>query len=618
MCCISGIISNKSINNNQRLEDSLNIQKHRGPDSSGIWWNNARTVGFGHCRLSIIELTKLGHQPMISIDEFAITFNGEIYNFRELRMELLSLGQIFFSHSDTEVILNAYKVWGEECVNKFNGMFVFAIYDPVNNKIFFARDRVGEKPLYFSVNDHEFIFSSELKGIFPLLKNHLVIDKYSFNHYLTNGYVNGNNSIISNVSKLKPGHTLTVELSNLDYDIKKYWEPPHFNYSKNISNEKLVDELELLLNDSIRLQTMADVEVGVLLSGGVDSSIVTSIASKLIKNISTFTVSFPGNSEYDEVKFAKNISNYFGTKHTVLNAEDITPLFFTEISEKIDEPIMDTSFLPTYLLSNLISKHCKVALGGDGADELFGGYKHYPNILKQEKIANYVPLLGRERISSFFSSYTRNGLKGRNWITSFENDFNKFIPNVALYYNNEDRKKILNKDYYIDYIHSKSLMYKNYNNSNDTIYSSTRSDFENYLPEDILVKVDRASMLNSLEIRAPFLDFRIVEFAFRSVPSDFKVLKNQKKVILQELSKRILPPDYNANRKQGFSIPIEKWLNDKKWLNYIKDILLDENQLFFNQVYLEKLLKNDITKKSGESILGLVMFELWSKKNKIK
>jgi asparagine synthase (glutamine-hydrolysing) len=615
MCGILGLFSINTKNDNvDKFKKSLNIIKHRGPDASGEWWNHDETVGLGHRRLSILELSNLGNQPMILDNRYIISFNGEIYNHSSIRTELIKLGANFNSTSDTEVLLNAYKFWGENCLSKLLGMFAFIIFDKELNTAFIARDRAGEKPLYYYSKDDEFLISSELLSIIEL-SNSREINNRTFIEFLHLGFVTNGNNLIKNIFKLNPGHYINLNVKNLTYKITKYWEPPLYESNQNYSDDQLVDQLEFLLNQSIELQGKADVNVGVLLSGGLDSSLVTGIATNHFKNISTFTVSFPGNGKFDEAIYANSISKYFGTNHTILNSSQITPIFFKSIAEKFDDPIMDTSILPMYLISNLISQHCKVAIGGDGADELFGGYNHYKNIIKQQSLLNYIPLYVLKYCSQSASKYLPNGSKGRSWLSVLDNDFKKYFPYVATYFNKYDRQKLLKS--------SKNIIF-NYDNffdnsliNNDIVYSATRFDFQHYLLEDILVKVDRASMLNSLEIRAPFLDHNIIDFAFKNVPSRLKVNKNDRKILLKLLAKKILPPNFDSSRKQGFSIPIENWLNEKNWLHFLKEVLLDKSQTTFNQTYIEKMLKAPINQKKGENILGLVMFELWRKNNKI-
>jgi asparagine synthase (glutamine-hydrolysing) len=613
MCGIVGFFSLSNNNNFNRLNKALDVIIHRGPDAYGTWWNSDYTIGFGHRRLSILDLSELGSQPMVLDERFVISFNGEIYNHDSLRSQLILLGAKFISHSDTEVLLNAYKYWGEDFLDKFVGMFAFTIYDKVSKTAIIARDRAGEKPLYFFHNNKEFIVASELLSILKFSDSR-IINNNSLNCFLNIGFVPNDETLINNVYKLTPGSYIKLNVVDLTYEIINYWKLPLFNSSKSFSNDTLVNELELLLNNSIELQGKADVNVGVLLSGGLDSSLITSLATKHFKDVSTFTVSFPGDGRFDETAYAKSIANYFGTKHTVLDSNEITPDFFHSIAMKFDDPIMDTSVLPMFLISSLIAKHCKVAIGGDGADELFGGYCHYRDILKQKELLKSWPIFTRKWFADF-SSTMPYGFKGRSWFSTAGNDFNNFFPYIATYFNHFDRQKLFNNN---DILIDKDNFLNNSLIDDDLVYSATKLDFENYLLEDILVKVDRASMLNSLEIRAPFLDYRIIEFAFNKVPSRLKVDGNSRKIILKLLGDKLLPSNFNYTRKQGFSIPIENWLKDKKWLNFIKEILLDVNQTTFSHIYLEKLLKKPIGQKKGEGILGLVMFEIWRNKNKLK
>jgi asparagine synthase (glutamine-hydrolysing) len=613
MCGIIGIFSISNFDNKSRLNKALEGIIHRGPDAFGTWWNSDFTIGLGHRRLSILELSEMGSQPMILDDRYVVSFNGEIYNHVSLRRQLQSLGADFLSHSDTEVLLFAYKFWGVRCLDKLVGMFAFTIFDKISKTAFIARDRAGEKPLYFYPNSNEFVLSSELQ---PILKisNSSSINRDSLNAFLNIGFVPRGKTLVNNIFKLDAGSYITLNTLDLNYEVVKYWSVPQFDNSIFFSDDSLVNELDLLLNNAVELQGKADVNVGVLLSGGLDSSLVTSIASKHFNNVSTFTVSFPGTGRFDESEYAKSISNYFGTKHTVLDSKEITPEFFQSIALKFDDPIMDTSILPMYLISSLIAKHCKVAIGGDGADELFGGYGHYRDIVKQKELLKFLPMVARKQFSNLSKSVLPFGFKGRNWFSTAGNDFEKNFPYVATYYNQFDRQKLFNnKEYLINndgFLDNKLL-------EDNLIYSATKLDFENYLLEDILVKVDRASMLNSLEIRAPFLDHRIIEFAFNKVPCRLKVDKGNRKIILKLLGDKLLPSNFNSARKQGFSIPIENWLNKKTWLDFIKGVLLDGNQTTFSHIYLEKLLKMPISQNKGEGILGLVLFEIWRNKNKL-
>lgn len=620
MCGIAGIVSlNKEIKKN-RIESSLNVIKHRGPDGEGIWHSENLKILFGHRRLSIIDLTETANQPMFDIsNNFIIVFNGEIYNYQELRSELISKGIHFKSKSDTEVILESYKMWGQECLNKLNGMFAFSILDRKTNILFCARDRVGEKPFYYSIVNDEFIFCSELKGILASSNFNYKLSFSSLDCFLNEGFVPGSNSILENIHKLDPAHALTLDLKTFNVKKWKYWNLPSISELNNDQNDLLIS-LEQLLQDSVSKQLVADVPVGVLLSGGIDSSLITAMAVRDRKNISTFTVSFPGNNKFDESSHAKLIANHFGTKHYELVAESSSIDLLPQLAEQFDDPIIDSSIIPTFLVSKLIKNYCSVALGGDGGDELFGGYSHYDKFVKLKDKSEFFPYFFRKYSSSIIYNLMPHGYTGRKWIRAFGENLNFQLPLIANYFDNNERNELINNKIYnkgvADQIRASRIIH-----SNDLIQRATRTDFFNYLPEDILVKVDRASMLNSLEIRAPFLDYRIVEFAFREVPSSLKSTSENKKILLKKMCTKLLPLNFEQNRKQGFSIPLNNWLKKKEWMDFFADNLLSKDQILFNHSFIESILNNlkgkNMNKFTAEPLFGLLMFELWRKKYNI-
>ena len=374
MCGIVGRCSFNSIINQETLIAQRDALRHRGPDDKGIWCSNDSRVGLAHRRLSIIDTSSSGHQPMQNdTGEYCITFNGEIYNFKDLRKELKSRGHSFKSNSDTEVILASYIEWGESCLERFNGMFAFGIYDNKKRKLFIARDRAGEKPLFYIIKNKEIIFASTLKALFAddSIDRHL--DHESFQCYLAYGYVPGNMCIIEGINKLPPAHALTFDIDTGFSKIWEYWnlpEPPNSNDRNFIDESILMDELENLLEESVAKQLVADVPVGILLSGGLDSSIITAMAARSKNSFKTFTISFPGYKEYDETEHARLIARHFGTEHIELEATSSLINLLPKLARQFDEPIVDSSMIPTYLVSKLVRKHCTVALGGDGGDEL--------------------------------------------------------------------------------------------------------------------------------------------------------------------------------------------------------------------------------------------------------
>ena len=576
------------------INEGLKAIKHRGPDSSGIWYSSCKRVVLGHQRLSIIDLTETGSQPM-SYKEHGLTlvFNGEIYNHLEIRKKLSNLGfNDWNGSSDTETLLKSFAIQGfENTLKNIVGMFSLALYSEKLNKIFLARDRAGEKPLFYHLDESSFIFASELKAIFANKEVKKKLSPKAFNSFLESGFIPGNDCILEGFNKLEAGHFAYFDLQNRKLEIEKYWELPKYEFTKNEiqSEEELVENIDLLLNKSVKGQLFADVDVGVLLSGGVDSSLITGIASKYSRRIKTFTIKFK-DKKFDESEHARLISKHFGTDHTELEVTPSSIEIIDLLSKQYDEPMIDSSMIPTYIVTNLVKKHCKVALGGDGADELFGGYHHYIRSYKINKYLKLCPKTFKKIIvssmpylSNFISPYSRiNKIK-----SLIENDLKMRIPQVYSLFNLNDRE-ILMRNLYESFDISNTKFKTSYNG--DIIYKLCAQDFYNYLPEDILVKTDRASMLNSLELRSPFLDHRIIEFAFGSLPTKFKINKSNKKIILKKLAKKILPREFNLKRKQGFSIPLDKWLLQKEFREYVNDILYS-NESIFPKSFITQLLK---------------------------
>ena len=349
---------------------------HRGPDDAGEWWSEDSRVGLAHRRLSIIDLSPAGHQPMSDVSRtLTIIFNGEIYNFSELRTELESKGQVFRSHGDTEVILAAYREWGTECLSRLNGMYAFAIYDARRQTVFLARDRAGEKPLFYHHANGTLRFASELKGLMvdPALSRR--IHPESLDCYLAMGYVPGGRCILQGFSKLPAAHALRFDLRAGEAKVWRYWQLPERESAaaqEPPDGPSLLDQLERLLEEAVRRQLVADVPVGVLLSGGVDSSLVTAMAVRASAKVKTFTIRFPGHGKLDETEHARSIARHFSTEHLELEAQPSTAELLPRLARQFDEPVVDSSMIPTFLLSQLVREHCAVALGGDGGDELFG------------------------------------------------------------------------------------------------------------------------------------------------------------------------------------------------------------------------------------------------------
>jgi asparagine synthase (glutamine-hydrolysing) len=612
MCGIIGIAtSNSQVDNSEWLKNGRDTMIHRGPDSSGEWWSSDGKIGLGHRRLSILELTNAGNQPMIDPNNGnSIVFNGEIYNFKELKVVLKSHGYVFHTNSDTEVLLASYDMWGYDCVNKFNGMFAFALYDEKNRTIFLSRDRAGEKPLYYNLESNTLKFASELKPFLLQGNKRYKINREALDCYLSMGYIPGDLCILDGFHKLKPANSLLYNTLNGEIKIWEYWNVPNYeNINDKIDPNYLIDELESLLQNSVNLQLTADVPIGVLLSGGVDSSLITALACKSSKSVKTFTIGFPGYGQKDESTHAKLISNYFGTEHIVLNAEIPNSDLIVSLSKQFDEPMVDSSMIPTYMVSNLVKKYCTVALGGDGGDELFGGYTSHKSYLGLSKRYNNIPLNVRKSFAKIARDMLPVGFKGRNYIMNIGLDFTSELPLYSELFDSTYRKKLLpNFEKPFAEIIKTNLASKDI----DIIQRLTRTDFKNYLPEDILVKVDRASMMNSLEIRAPFLDYRLIEFAFSKVPTSMKTSAQDQKIILKLLAKKLLPKEFDFHRKQGFSIPIYDWLKKSGSFRDLFWCVLKDSECIFDSKIIDKLLEGqDKGYSNGERIFSLVLFELW-------
>jgi asparagine synthase (glutamine-hydrolysing) len=611
MCGILGYSSIDGGAHGDWLEAGVQALRHRGPDDHGRWISEDGSTGFAHTRLAIVDLSPTGHQPMQDHSGVVtITFNGEIYNHHELRRKLEQDGAMFRSTSDTEVLLEAYKKWGAKCLDYLNGMFAFAIHDSRDGRIFCARDRAGEKPFFYHHARGALLFASELKAILANKAVHASINRDALDTYLYMGFVPGERCLLDGFNKLPPGYALEYipEIDTLK--TWRYWAPAEEAAgAAGVDGEALSVRLERLLADAVGRQMEADVPVGVLLSGGVDSSLITALARRHTDDVTTFTIRFPDSRQFDESGHARLIAEHFGTRHVELDAEaasvDLLPL----LARQFDEPIIDSSMFPTFLVSKLVRQHCKVALGGDGGDELFGGYIHYPRLLWMARNPGRLPLGLRRWISRGGLALLPVGFKGRNWLAGLGTDFQAGLPLLANYLDSATRRRLL-PDLQLGAF-AESFVGGRVPGSSDLLQRATLMDFNNYLPGDILVKVDRASMLNSLELRAPFLDHRIVEMSFREVPSDLKASIYGKKILLKKIARRLLPREFDFERKQGFSIPMGKWLSSGPWHDFFRDVLLDKACPYDRKILKMLLSGQDKGMNNAEKLFGLVMLELW-------
>jgi len=617
MCGFIGIASSKEQINFQSLANANKKLHHRGPDDSGIWVSDNKKIGLAHSRLAIQDISSMGSQPMHFKEQgLTIVFNGEIYNFHDLKHQLGKLGYSFNSRSDTEVIIKAYEEWGSDCISKFNGMFAFALYDEKKQKIFLARDRVGEKPIFYKLEDSSLKFSSELKALMDYEVGTQNISTDALDCYLGMGFVPNDMCILKGFFKLPPAHAMMINVQTFKKTIWKYWKIPKANIDHDLDEIKLLDELESLLDDSVARQLISDVPVGVLLSGGLDSSLITSMAVRHSNKVKTFNIGFAGHENIDETQHARLVANFFGTDHIELQADTSIAGMLPALAEQFDEPMVDSSMFPTWLVSNLVSQHCKVAIGGDGGDELFGGYEHYSRLLNIEQKTKYLPLNIRQPIANITSELIPLGFLGRNWktwVSAIGCDFNKTVPMIGCLFDKSTRSKLMG-GYNNHSLIAENVYEENIPNCKDLLGRATRIDLKNYLAEDLLVKVDRTSMLNSLELRSPFLDYHLVEFAFGQIPANLKATKNNKKILLKRLASRILPPNFDNKRKQGFSIPLNEWLKSGPFKDLFWETLLSKDCIFDIKEINRLLRDQERGRNNGERLFSLVLFEHWRKK----
>ena len=619
MCGIIGIAATRSTAERGWLAPGRDAMRHRGPDDCGEFWSADGRVGLGHRRLAVIDLTPAGRQPMSDAEgRLCIVYNGEIYNFRDLRRELEGLGHGFRSESDTEVILAAYREWGTDCVARLNGMFAFALYDAAKRQLFMARDRAGEKPLFYALTADSLRFASELKGLMADPGLSREIDPEALDCYLTMGFVPGERCILKAVRKLPPAHALLFELDTARSRVWRYWSLPEAAADGHSEESQLLEELEALLADAVGRQLVADVPVGVLLSGGVDSSLITALAVRAAPRVRTFTMRFPGHGRFDETEHARLIARHFATEHLELEMGDSTVELLPMLARQFDEPMVDSSMIPTYLISRLARQHCTVALGGDGGDELFAGYPHYNRLLRMQRTLGRLPGAVRVPVARAATRLLPVGFRGRNWLQGLGIDLKHGLPPIASHFDERTRRDLM-REHGAWSLVAEGIRESGTPRTPDLLQRATRSDFQNYLAEDILVKVDRASMLNSLEVRAPLLDYRIIEFAFGKVPRELKATPATRKVLLKKLAARLLPRGFDQHRKQGFSIPLAAWLRSGPWLKFFRDVLLGSDGRLFDRTAVQGLLDGQARGlRNSERLFALLLMELWRREYQIQ
>jgi len=650
MCGVTGFLGGeKSYNLNDSspiINSMLNKIHHRGPDDHGYWSDSNKGVNLGHKRLSIVDLSQTGHQPMHSISKrYVVVFNGEIYNHIKLRQNLIKENKSsnWIGTSDTETLLAGFDAWGiEKTIAKCIGMFSLAIWDKANKTLNLIVDRIGEKPLYYGWQGRgktkTFLFGSELKA----LKEHPAFEKNinrdSLSLLMRHSYISHPNSIWKGIHKLEPGTILTISLNSSEPKLTKYWSADQVIKNRKLTNnhlseEEAVNQLDKLLQNIISKQMLADVPVGAFLSGGVDSSIIAALMqAQSTSKIKTFTIGF-NEDKQNEAHYAKKIADHLGTNHTELilsaaDAKNIIPM----IPSIYDEPFADSSQIPTYLVSKLARNDVKVALTGDGADEILCGYNRYRVSNKLWSKYNKIPYCLRKVGSQTISTIPAGVLNSLHKVFPMKNKSNNFSDRV---FKGGRLLKAKNIDqFYLEFIsywndpealvinskEPKTILNSNHEGTHkmSNIERMMYLDLLSYLPGDILTKVDRASMAVSLETRLPYMDHRLIEYAW-SLPNEYKYKNGQTKWVLKEVLNKYIPKKLYDRPKQGFGIPINEWLKGslREWAEELLNEQKLKEQGYFD---VKKIREKWIQHQSGKSnwqhqIWNILMFQSWLEEN---
>jgi asparagine synthase (glutamine-hydrolysing) len=614
MCGITGIVNYKDdeVVSESILRKMCSVIKHRGPDEGGIWTH--KNVGVGMRRLKIIDLVS-GSQPMHNEDKTVwIVFNGEIYNYQELRDNLQKMGHLFSTNSDTETIIHLYEEYGQDCVHYLRGMFAFAIYDLNNDTLFLARDRLGIKPLFYMESKTAFVFGSEIKCLFEHPDMECSIYHPALITYFAYGYVPDPDTMIENVRKLPPGHILIYKQGKIE--VKQYWDIT-FNHNEIYSEDYYIEQILYHLNEAVRLRLVSDVPLGAFLSGGIDSSMVVALMAKnMDEPVKTFSIGFE-NQAYNELEYARTVSEKYGTDHHEEIVKPDAEAVINDLIHQFDEPFADSSAIPTYYVSKMTRKYVTVSLSGDGGDELFAGYDRYftGSLFKK---ASYIPLAARKMFLLNFVSILPEWFPGINTLRHLSCDENeRYLRSISKgistthnsVFSQDLKEKLSTTD--------PAPVMENYLKLYSDLSMLTKQqylDMKTYLPGDILTKVDRMSMLVSLEARVPFLDHKLVEFA-ATIPSDVLVKNNDPKYLLKKAAERLLPKKVIYRPKMGFAVPIADWLRNE-WKDISRDLVLSDQSFvknYFNPKFVSRIFSEHKTRRRNHDYLiwTLMVLEMW-------
>jgi asparagine synthase (glutamine-hydrolysing) len=618
MCGIAGIVGR---NKDCRVEHSdvrrmCDVIVHRGPDDEGLYVDGH--VGLGMRRLSIIDLSS-GHQPIHNEEETVwIVFNGEIYNFLELRSDLESRGHRFYTNTDTEVIVHLYEDFGDTCVQKLRGMFAFAIWDDRQQSLLLARDRFGKKPLHYAWSGDRLFFGSEIKSILSVAPELNTVDSEGLLSYFSFGYIPDPLTAFTQIKKLPPGHVL--KFCNGQTRVRQYWDLPHFGSYEPPSEDGCLADLEHRLGEAVKIRLISDVPLGALLSGGVDSSVVVALMAKYsTAPVKTFTIRFP-NADFNEAGYARSVANTFKTEHHEFVVEPNFLELLGKLTQILEEPFGDSSIIPTFCVSRLAREHVTVALAGDGGDELFAGYDRYQINLQRRKrdfIPGWCGRIYRERIFR----HLPEGTYGRRFLYTMSlPEEQRYLDEISMFSLNGKEQSIFSSDFkaIAEKYPSPMDRFRDYLDvapTDDALAQLQYLDIKTYLPGDILTKVDRMSMATSLEVRAPLLDHVFAEWVTQ-LPSSWKLRGREKKYLLKKLALRLgVPRDAIYRPKQGFAVPLVHWFR-KELKQDLLGILLEPQTLqrgYFSTTGIRQLIDEFVRGRRDRSneLWTLLIFELW-------
>jgi asparagine synthase (glutamine-hydrolysing) len=585
--------------------------RHRGPDDEGIRVMPGAALGMR--RLSIIDLAT-GHQPMHNEDSTVwVVFNGEIYNYAELRADLLSRGHRFYTASDTETIVHAYEEWGEDAFRRLRGMFGIALWDARDGSLWLARDRVGIKPLHYAVIGERLYFASEIKSILAAGVRP-VLDFGALDHYLSFLYTPRDGSIFSDIKKLPPGHLLRWH--NGTVRVHRYWEMPAQEHVPR-SEEEAVEALQAVLRDAVRSHLMSEVPLGAFLSGGVDSSVVVGLMAQASnRQVQTFSIGFD-DPRYDELEHARVVARHFATDHHEFVVKPDALAIIDDLIAHFDEPFGDSSAIPTWYVSEIARRHVTVVLSGDGGDELFGGYERYSPHPRISAFDRWSPPASRA-VASLVWPWLPHGATGKNFLRRAARDERgRYLDEIG-YFQPDEKAALLTGDVrrQIGGADAEARLGSHFARLSQLPWHGQMMhfDFETYLPEDILTKVDRMSMAHSIESRVPLLDNEVVDFAAR-LPAHLKIKNGRKKHILKEAAAALLPDAILARRKQGFAVPVGGWFRGDL-REFFSDVLLSapaRHRGYFEPRFVERLVREHLAARRDHTLRlwALVVFELW-------